>query len=516
MEIEPAVGTRVLDDSRIAQRRDVRLVAALLGLAALAFAIRFGGLAFRGLLDARISLDEGTYFAGAIAFVNGRLPYRDFSILHPPGLLYVLAPFAQLATLTTEMSGLQVARVAFMLLGALNTFLVGLVGARVNRATGVAAAALYAVWILPINSERSTVLIVPQVVPMLVALLALTGRSAAELTNRRVAVAGAAIGVTGVVQIWAAVPAIVILAWLVLRTRGRGREALRAPLVFVLSGAVTAGLLLIPMLLAAGPRMVQMIIFAQATRVHGLQTNITSRLQYLEGLEGTPLGVTVPAPAVLLLGVAGLAVILLAAWKRPAVRLWAAIVGSQVAVIMVLPIFLEHYRGWPAPLLALCLGAAVAMALSWLPSGRRALGYGAYAAVLLLFATITLARPGGAQVPVRADMPELLAARCVIADEGYVALRTQTLVRSLRNGCTIVPNPRSFAQLFNATNGTKSPKTAQAEYQQHTLEYFSSADVLLLAQVRQDGLTEATMAALRAEFPYETTMGPVLELRRQP
>jgi hypothetical protein len=262
--------------------------------------------------------------------------------------------------------------------------------------------------------------------------------------------------------------------------------------------------------------MVQMIIFAQATRVHGLQTNITSRLQYLEGLEGTPLGVTVPAPAVLLLGVAGLAVILLAAWKRPAVRLWAAIVGSQVAVIMVLPIFLEHYRGWPAPLLALCLGAAVAMALSWLPSGRRALGYGAYAAVLLLFATITLARPGGAQVPVRADMPELLAARCVIADEGYVALRTQTLVRSLRNGCTIVPNPRSFAQLFNATNGTKSPKTAQAEYQQHTLEYFSSADVLLLAQVRQDGLTEATMAALRAEFPYETTMGPVLELRRQP
>jgi hypothetical protein len=428
----------------------------------------------------------------------------------------VLTPFAQLGTLTTEMTGLVVGRLAFMLLGAANTILVGLVGARVNRMTGLAAAALYAVWVLSINAERSTLLIAPQVTPMLVALLALTGRPAAQLTYRRVAVAGAAIGITGAVQIWAAVPAIVILAWLIVQTRSRGRDAVRLAATFVLSGVATVGLLLVPMLLAAGPPMVQMIIFAQATRVHGLQTNIVARLRFIEGLEGTPLGIAVPGVGVLLLAVVAIALVLFVAWRVPAVRVWAAIAASQVAVIMVLPIFLEHYRGWPAPLLALCLGAVAAHAVTRLPGRRRVIGYAAYGAVLLVLAAITLGKPGGSQLALGANTrPELLAARCVIADEGYVAIRTQTLVRSLKNGCRIVPNPRSFAQLFNATNGGRSvPKKAQADYQQYTLDYFKSADVLLLNQLGQDGLSDVTMQALRAEFPIESSIGKILELRR--
>jgi hypothetical protein len=269
------------------------------------------------------------------------------------------------------------------------------------------------------------------------------------------------------------------------------------------------------MLVAAGPRMIQMIIFAQATRVHGFQTNVVSRLQYLEGLEGTPFGIDPPRVAVVVLGIAALVLVLVVARKVPAVRLWVAIVLSQIGVIMVLPIFLEHYRGWPAPLLALCLGAAAAAIFQALPRPRRVVGYAAYAVVLVLFATITLQK-GSSQLPgLEASRPELSAARCVIADEGYVALRTHTLVRSLRNGCTIVPNPRSFSQLFNAINGGQAPKTAQAEYQQHSLEYFSAADVVLFSQLGQDGLTDETMAALREEFPYESSIDKILELRRQ-
>jgi alpha-1,2-mannosyltransferase len=510
------IAARATAIERLVERRDVRLIVGLLGLAALAFAIRFGSVAFKGGLDSRISLDEGTYFAGAIAFVNGRIPYRDFSLLHPPGLLYVLTPFAQLGTMTTEMSGLVVARLAFMLLGGVNTILVGLVGARINRMTGLAAAALYAVWVLPLNVERSALLIAPQVTPMLVALLALTGRPAAELTSRRVAVAGVAIGITGVFQIWAAIPAIVILGWLLLQTRSRGRDGLRVAATFVVSGVTTAALLLVPMLLVAGPRMVQMIIFAQATRVHGLQTNIVARLRFLEGLEATPLGIAVHAVPVILLAVTAIALVLFVAWRVPAIRLWAAIAAGQIGVILVLPIFLEHYRGWPAPLMALCLGAVVARGVGRLPRPRRVIGSVAYAVVLLLFATITLGRPGGSPLGIGADTrPELLAARCVIADEGFVAIRTHTLVRSLRNGCRIVPNPRSFAQLFNATKGGRAvPKKAQADYQQYTLDYFKSADVLLLNQLGQDGLSDATLAALRAEFPSQTTIGKILELRR--
>lgn len=512
-----AVATRLSTTERITGRRDVRLVAGLLGLAVLAFAIRFAGLAFGGGLDSRIELDDGTYFAGAILFVNGRMPYRDFSILHPPGLLYVLAPFAQIGTLTTEMTGLVLARLAFMILGALNTVLVGLVGARVSRTTGLAAAALYAVWVLPMSGERATLLIAPQVTPMLVALLALTARSAAELTTRRVAVAGVAIGITGAVQIWAAIPAMVILIWLIQQTRSDRRDAVRVGATYVLSGAATAALLLSPTLLAAGPRMFQMIIFAQATRVHGLTTNPVQRLRFLEGMEAGLLGIHVPVAVVLLLAVVVPGLVLLVAWRVPAVRLWAAIAASEIAVVMVMPIFLTHYRGWPAPLMALCLGAVVAYGLERLPAHRRPIGVVAYAVVLVLLTTTSLRKPGGQRLALEAVMPDLSTARCVIADEGYVAIRTNTLVRSLQNGCHVVPNPRSISHVYDATSGRRArPKTKQDEYQQNTLAYFTSADVVLLSQLRNDGLTDATMAALRAEFPYERQIGKVLELRRDP
>ncbi len=508
--------TAWLSRIRITGQRDVWLIAGLLGLAVLAFAIRFAGLAFRGGLDSRIGLDDGTYFAGAISLVNGRLPYRDFNILHPPGLLYVLAPFAQIGTMTTEMTGLVLARLAFMALGAVNTALVGLVGARVNRATGLAAAALYAVWVLPMTGERSTLLIAPQVTPMLVALLALTGRSAAELTTRRVAVAGVAIGITGVVQIWAAIPATVILVWLILRTRSRRGDAVRVGATYVLSGAATAALLLSPTLLAAGPRMIQMIIFAQATRIHRLVTIPVSRLRALEGLEAGPLGIHVPVAAVLLLAVAGPCIVLFVAWKVPAVRLWAAIAASQIAVYIAMPAFLLHYRGWPAPLMALCFGAVVAYGLGRLPAHRRAIGAVAYAVVLVLLATTSLSRGGGDRVAnLDAHMPELSAAHCVIADEGYVAIYTHTLVRSLQNGCRVLPNPRSLSQVFNAdSDGPTLAKTDQDQYQQYSIGYYTSADVVLLSRLGLDGLTDATMAALRAEFPYQTWIGKTLELRR--
>jgi hypothetical protein len=37
---------------------------------------------------------------------------------------------------------------------------------------------------------------------------------------------------------------------------------------------------------------------------------------------------------------------------------------------------------------------------------------------------------------------------------------------------------------------------------------------VLLSRLGLDGLTDATMAALRAEFPHQTSIGKILELRR--
>ncbi len=117
---------------------------------------------------------------------------------------------------------------------------------------------------------------------------------------------------------------------------------------------------------------------------------------------------------------------------------------------MVMPVFLIHYRGWPAPLMALCIGAVVAYGVERSPARRRAAGVIAYAAVIVLLATTSLSRRGGDRVALDAHVPGMAAAHCVIADEGYVAICTHTLVRSLRNGCRVVPNPRSYSQVFNA------------------------------------------------------------------
>jgi len=495
-------------------RVDPRLWVGLVGLAVLAFAVRFAGLAMGGGLSGHIGLDDGTYFAGALTFVSGRLPYRDFNTLHPPGLLYLLAPFAQVGAITTEMQGLVLARLAFMVLGAVNTFLIGLVGARVGRGTALCSAALYAVWILPMQGERSTLLIAPQVTAMLVALLALTGRNAAELTTRRVTAAGIAIGITGALQIWAVVPATVILIWLVLQLRARVRDAVRVALTYVLSGVVTAALLLGPLLLAAGPSMIQMIIFAQASRTGVYVKGPLARLRALTGLDTGLLGVHVPTAIVLALVVAATALVLVVAYRRPAIRLWLAIAASELAFIMAMPLFINHYRGWPAPVMALCLGAASAYGLERVPRPRRYLGGVAVALVLVVLATTSL-QPTGSRIRLDADTPDLSAARCVIADEGYLAIRTQTLLRSLRNGCRVLPNPRSLSHINNAATGGQALKRKDQDlYQLESIDYFTSADVVLLGQLDRDGFTDATLAAIRAAYPFETKIGRVQILRR--
>ena len=62
----------------------------------LAFAARLWPVLHGGGLFGLAGYDDGVYESAADAVVSGRLPYRDFLLLHPPGLIYLLAPFALL------------------------------------------------------------------------------------------------------------------------------------------------------------------------------------------------------------------------------------------------------------------------------------------------------------------------------------------------------------------------------------------------------------------------------------
>ena len=58
--------------------------------------------------------DDGVYYSAADAVVAGEAPYRDFVLLHPPGLIYLLTPFAALGPLVGDANGWATARVAMM------------------------------------------------------------------------------------------------------------------------------------------------------------------------------------------------------------------------------------------------------------------------------------------------------------------------------------------------------------------------------------------------------------------
>ena len=69
--------------------------------------------------------DDGVNFSGALGLVHGRLPYRDFLWLHPPGMQLALAPFAASSYLIGEPAAFVVARLGWIVVGSLTAVLVG-------------------------------------------------------------------------------------------------------------------------------------------------------------------------------------------------------------------------------------------------------------------------------------------------------------------------------------------------------------------------------------------------------
>ncbi len=107
-----------------------------IGIAAIAFAVRLVPVVRGGGLFGLGNYDDGVYYAGATGLVHGLLPYRDFLLLHPPGSLLLLSPFAAAAQVTSDSYGFAAARIAWMLLGAANTLLIW----RILRSIGLVAA----------------------------------------------------------------------------------------------------------------------------------------------------------------------------------------------------------------------------------------------------------------------------------------------------------------------------------------------------------------------------------------
>ena len=501
---------------------DRALVLQLAGLGVLAFLLRLVPVLLSGGLEGLIDYDDGVYMGTALALVRDRIVYRDFFMIHPPGIVYVLTPFAALSWAFSDATAFAAGRVGMMVLGGLNTFLVGVVAARVNRTAAFAAAGLYAVWIVAAKVERSTWLVAPQNTLLLLALLALVptlpGLSAAPITWRRAALVGFLLGLCGAIQIWGIVPAAVIFVWLFLRTFRQPGSWLRPLAAYSVAGFAAIAITFLPFLLAAGEALIRIVVFDQFGRTNQ-GVGLSVRLRQLEGL---PHAIGRLGLGILPIVIYGLVLVAITyvAWRRPAARLWVALFVVQTLFLLTTPVFYGHYAGWIAPAAALCIGMVAVTAIEasarW-PRGPTVVKLAYGAGLALFLAATAVPRLVGFPSPSRNFDPAPVAdairdARCPSGDNPSVLIMTGTLRRMLDNGCPLLVSPSGVSYDTDRNlRGALRTRPNQPEYQAAMQAYFGNSDALLFTRdPKNRGLTDATWNVIRAHLPVQLRLERVV------
>lgn len=496
----PVVRPHPVSRARPASRlRGFALPAAVALLTAafrLAVDLRSGGLLGAG------SVDDGVHYAASAALLAGRLPYRDLLFLHPPGVLLALLPFTATARIVGDPAAFAAARLAGILLGAVNAGLVAVVLRRRGVAAQLAGAFVYACSWPVVFAERSA-LLEPLGCALLLAALALV---VDPPSRRRAALAGALLGAACVVKLTFVLPVLVVV--LALRRR--------AP-VAALAGALVATAVCLPFLLAAPEAMPRMLIADQLGR---------RRIVPLVGLRLAAITIPPVVPgmsqrlvlgAVLLLALA----VVLVGLATPGARRFAVMAVAEVAALLAAPSFYGHYAILALLPLAVLTGTAVGRLRGAVrPSAPRAV---ATAVVAALLAAVVL----GAWTPgrvVKLSDPALPAGMvaalrgtdgCTTADAATVLVLADVLTRDLRRGCAVRPDVTGW-QYDPAGRTRADPPLWPADdpvYQRVTAAWLRSGSVLALARA-SDGLSTATRnRLLDGDVLYRGPQGVVVRTR---
>jgi alpha-1,2-mannosyltransferase len=329
--------------------------------------IAVAGLALAGCIDQLAQAhallggdeyDDGVYLGAALRLVNGAAPYRDFTFLHPPGVILLLSPFAALARWTGTRAFTGEARVLTALVASANAGLLAWLLRHRGTPAMLIAGGTLAVFPLAVAANH-TVLLEPYLV--LFCLLGATAMFAGDnlASRKRLVWAGAAFGFAGAVKIWAIFPLAVALGCCVPHFRRRIRP--------VLLGAV-AGFALPCCLffLLAPTNFVRDTIVLQLDRTRATGWPPGLRLLNVTGLLGLP-GLDATVDLALIVAVVYILIVacafLLPPWSS---RLdWFALGSAAVTVaaILVAPDFVPHYAYFTAAFLALLLGVSSARLL---------------------------------------------------------------------------------------------------------------------------------------------------------
>jgi Glycosyltransferase family 87 len=433
-----------------ARARTERITPAVLiiALSALGLGLRVYCLLRPGYLLGVTEYDDGSYFGSAIRLVQGQLPYRDFVFVQPPGITLLMAPAALLAKVTGTAWGLATGRILTMLAGTASITLAGLLVRHRGRLAVIVACGICAVHPDAIFAAH-TVLVEPWLVLFcLIGALAVFDGDRFASGRRRVMWAGVAFGFAGVVEAWAIVPVLVLLALMLLTARPR-----RCSITFAAGVAAGFAVPTLPFLALAPGSFYRSVITAQVgSRLNATSVYSLYRIRLMAGLSDIA-----HPPALLVLLVTALvtgfvAVGSVAAWSRldqppPALDWYVAVTGGLMGLIFLWPPqFHYHFVGFLVPFLAMAVGltaARVVQAASTGPPRLAAMarsGPVAAAVVFLLAAGVVQFRY---ETPLSASISpaQLAAARqvippgaCVLADEVSYAVLADRFVTSV-NGC---------------------------------------------------------------------------------
>ena len=484
---------------------DERLIPA--ALVVLAFLLRLGPVLRGGGLRGLGNYDDGVYYGAAVAIVDGRVPYRDFVLLHPPGLPYLVLPFAALGRVVGEANGWVIARVCFMALAAAGAALSYAVARRFGCVSAILAGLTYACWEPALHAENTTSLEIPQNVLILMALL-LIGRPDASPTNReerhgggrlqqllgrgqaRFVLAGAALGLSACVKIWGVVPLVVIAIWQLLV--GGPRRVARLAVGAAVAGILVCGPTLV---LAPGP-MVRMVIEAQLTRAASV--GLASRAVQMFGgdavaAQGAALGrVQVAGLIFVLVGALALSCLL-----TPGARIFAVLLGVEVLLLLASPPYYSHYATILTPALSLVAGVGAGRLVAW----RTRIGRVAAVAAAGGVAAVAATQMGGGWrlrespvYPAAVVAPFVSSAHCVAADMPSVLILSGILTRNIEHGCPLRIDFTGATYVNDrvvGAHGVPVSRTRNSLWQRDMASYLTSEPVAVLAR-GIDGISAPT------------------------
>ena len=106
------------------RRRPAWLISVALTVFAVRLTARLVPVLRGGGLFGLDTYDDSVHYASALALAHGVLPYRDFLLLHPPGVVVALWPFAFFGAATNDSWGFAAARFGWILMGSTTAALI--------------------------------------------------------------------------------------------------------------------------------------------------------------------------------------------------------------------------------------------------------------------------------------------------------------------------------------------------------------------------------------------------------